>query len=57
MKTGIWIRMGRQPPSGLTFSVWYSFIISWFRRCLSSPKRSFNCIRRGVSSFILAIDL
>ncbi|MNT40455.1 hypothetical protein D3C72_1767710 [compost metagenome] len=28
MKTGIWIRIGRQPPSGLIFSVLYSSIVA-----------------------------
>ena len=29
MKTGIWITIGRQPPSGLIFSVLYNSIMAW----------------------------
>src|SRR6202008_2450383 len=40
MNTGIWITMGKQPPIGLTFSVRYSAIISWFIFCGSPLWRS-----------------
>src|SRR5258705_6574610 len=56
MKTGICTRIGRQPPSGLIFSVLYSSIIAWFIFVLSSPYCSRSFIRRGVTSFIFAIE-
>jgi hypothetical protein len=36
-ETGICTTIGRQPPSGLIFSVLYSSIISWFSFWRSSP--------------------
>ena len=58
MNTGICTTIGKQPPSGLIFSVLYSSIIAWFMllrgRCRTS--RGSSCIR-GVISFIFAIDL
>ncbi|MNR09022.1 hypothetical protein D3C85_1252060 [compost metagenome] len=57
MNTGIWITMGRQPPSGLTFSVLYSAIISWFIFCGSPLWRSRMAVMRGCRSFILPMDL
>ena len=35
MNTGICTRIGKQPPSGLIFSVLYSSIIAWFIFCRS----------------------
>jgi len=57
MNTGICTRIGRQPPSGLIFSVLYSSIIARFIFCLSLPYCSRIFIRRGVTSFMRAIDL
>jgi hypothetical protein len=37
MKTGICTTIGRQPPSGLIFSVLYSSIIAWFIFTRSLP--------------------
>ena len=57
MNTGICTRIGKQPPSGLIFSVLYSSIIAWFIFCRSLPYISRILVSRGVTSFIFAIDL
>src|SRR5690606_15940115 len=56
MNTGICTTIGRQPPSGLIFSVRYISIMAAFSLALSSPNFSFRCCMRGATSFIFAIE-
>ena len=56
MNTGICTRIGKQPPSGLIFSVLYSSIIAWFIFWRSCSYISRILVMRGVTSFIFAID-
>ena len=56
MNTGIWISIGKQPPSGLTFSFLYSSIVAWPIAARSSPWRSFSAVSFGCRSFIFAIE-
>ncbi|MCY1545550.1 hypothetical protein D9M68_814970 [compost metagenome] len=55
MNTGIWIRIGKQPPSGLTFSSRYIFIISCCICCGLPLRRSRMSMMRGLIFFILAM--
>ncbi|MNY80287.1 hypothetical protein D3C86_2212600 [compost metagenome] len=55
MKTGICTRIGRQPPSGLIFSVLYSSIMAWFIFCGSPLWRSRMAVIFGVTTFMRAM--
>ena len=56
MNTGIWIRIGRQPPSGLTPCCDCSFCISCAMRCLSLPYFFFSFWISGANSCILRME-
>ena len=56
MKTGIWTRIGRQPPSGLIFSVLYISIIFICSCCLSFAYCSCSAFSLGPITFIFAIE-
>ena len=48
MNTGICTKMGKQPPSGFTFSLRYKSIIAVLNACLSSPWRSLSSGQFGL---------
>ena len=54
-KIGIWMKMGRQPASGLTFSCLYSSIIFCCSCCLSSLYFSCSAFILGCTARIAAM--
>jgi hypothetical protein len=56
MNTGIWTRIGRQPPSGLIFSCRYISIIFTWSCCLSFAYCSCSAFIFGAMTFIFAIE-
>ncbi|MDT4826724.1 hypothetical protein FQZ97_600420 [compost metagenome] len=56
MNTGICTTIGRQPPSGLIFSVRYISIMAALSFCLSSPYFSFRACNRGATCFMRAME-